>query len=374
MGTPHYFSPEQARGNPVDGRSDLYSLGVTLFRAATGTLPYEGDDWYTVAKLHIEADIPSARERVPELTPQFDALLTRLLAKRQDDRFSSATSLIDALAQLPTAPERPERRPGSGSAEATMIAPAPMSAAFRRNRRAWTRRIAAAAVVATAVVLVVLNQTPDAIGTTALAPDTSRAITSPPFGDTTRVDSLQLDPFFGTPRQGEPPSQPGVNTSPVTAPLSRRTRVIVQPTSGASVYIGNKQVAAGTPLDVAPNRDVQIRVAFSDEPPECSTALRDSTVRVSPGELRTIELAVRRCGTLRFDVRPADAIITIESQVDGARWQVRADTLRSNSLLLPIGRYALTAFADRFETYTDSSVTISDSPQARLAYIRLLLK
>ncbi len=58
VGTPHYFAPEQARGRSLDGRADLYSLGVTLYRAASGVLPFPGEDWYAVARAHVE-EVPA---------------------------------------------------------------------------------------------------------------------------------------------------------------------------------------------------------------------------------------------------------------------------------------------------------------------------
>ena len=61
VGTPQYFSPEQARGQTLDGRADIYSLGVTLFKAATGVLPFQGDDWYEIARQHIEEAAPRPR-------------------------------------------------------------------------------------------------------------------------------------------------------------------------------------------------------------------------------------------------------------------------------------------------------------------------
>ena len=104
MGTPHYFSPEQARGLELDGRADLYALGVTCYRAATGRVPFEGDDWYTVARQHIEAEVVPPRTLVPELSEGFEAIVMRLLAKSPEQRFATASQLVDALLVLPTAP------------------------------------------------------------------------------------------------------------------------------------------------------------------------------------------------------------------------------------------------------------------------------
>ncbi len=104
LGTPHYFSPEQARGEPLDGRSDLYALGITLYRAATGKLPFEGEDWYAVARQHVDDAPRPPREHVASLSPAFEAVILRLLAKKPADRFATATALSDALSRLPSAP------------------------------------------------------------------------------------------------------------------------------------------------------------------------------------------------------------------------------------------------------------------------------
>ena len=130
MGTPHYFSPEQARGHDIDGRSDLYSLGVTLYQAATGHLPFDGDDWYAVAKHHIETPPVPPRTYVPELTAEFEAVLLRLLAKQPEQRYQNATQLLDALAALPPAPERRGFTPAGGAH--TVEAFPPVRGATRR--------------------------------------------------------------------------------------------------------------------------------------------------------------------------------------------------------------------------------------------------
>jgi serine/threonine protein kinase len=101
IGTPQYLSPEQAQGLPLDGRSDLYSLGVALYRAATGDVPFRSTDWFELARLHVEKPAPGVRTKAPELTPRFARVVARCLAKRPEARFGSATDLMRELERLP---------------------------------------------------------------------------------------------------------------------------------------------------------------------------------------------------------------------------------------------------------------------------------
>ena len=100
LGTPHYVSPEQARGQVLDGRSDIYALGVTMYRAATGELPFRSSDWYELARLHVEEPPPPLREKRPELTRGFERLVLRCLEKDREQRFASAGELAGALDAL----------------------------------------------------------------------------------------------------------------------------------------------------------------------------------------------------------------------------------------------------------------------------------
>lgn len=93
VGTPHYMSPEQARGVAVDGRSDLYSLGVVTFLLLTGYLPYDSDSAVSVGVMHISDTIP----RLPPHLSGFQGLIDRALAKNPDDRFQSGAEFIAAI-------------------------------------------------------------------------------------------------------------------------------------------------------------------------------------------------------------------------------------------------------------------------------------
>ena len=97
IGTPHYLSPEQAQGRPIDGRSDLYSLGITLYKAATGDLPFKSKDWYELARMHVEEPPNPPRVANPELSRKLERIILRLLAKHPDDRPASARELLAEL-------------------------------------------------------------------------------------------------------------------------------------------------------------------------------------------------------------------------------------------------------------------------------------
>jgi serine/threonine protein kinase len=99
IGTPAYVSPEQAQGRPLDGRSDLYSLGITMYRMVTGDVPFKSPDWFELARMHVEDPPESPRTRRPELSKRLERIILRLLAKHPDDRYPSATALLEDLEQ-----------------------------------------------------------------------------------------------------------------------------------------------------------------------------------------------------------------------------------------------------------------------------------
>src|SRR2546422_7304351 len=93
VGTAQYLSPEQARGSPVDQRSDVYSLGIVLYELLTGTVPFTGDTPVEIAMKHLSTvpEAPSARR--PEVPRDLDLIVTRALAKDPRDRYQSAEEM-----------------------------------------------------------------------------------------------------------------------------------------------------------------------------------------------------------------------------------------------------------------------------------------
>jgi serine/threonine-protein kinase len=98
IGTPEYMSPEQARGEAkLDGRSDIYSLGVVLFQALTGRLPYEADTPIGLALRHVSDPIPDIRTIRPDLAQQWQVVTNRVMAKRAAERYPSGADLAQAV-------------------------------------------------------------------------------------------------------------------------------------------------------------------------------------------------------------------------------------------------------------------------------------
>jgi len=97
IGTPQYLSPEQAQGRPLDARLDFYALGVTLFKAATGEVPFSSSDWFELARMHVEDAPPSLRKKRPELSKRFERVVMKCLAKHPDDRYRDAAELLGDL-------------------------------------------------------------------------------------------------------------------------------------------------------------------------------------------------------------------------------------------------------------------------------------
>jgi len=98
-GTPEYMAPEQALGQPVDARADLYALGAMAFEMITGVRPFDHESKVTLLGMHVTAPIPSMREKAPaaNVPVEIEAIVTRLLAKEAGARFPDAKELIEAL-------------------------------------------------------------------------------------------------------------------------------------------------------------------------------------------------------------------------------------------------------------------------------------
>ena len=99
IGTPHYMSPEQARGKPIDGRADLYSLGVVLYELLVGRVPYHAEDSLAVGIMHITEPIPALPEHLSALQP----LLEVMLAKKPEERYQSGEELSAAMREYEVA-------------------------------------------------------------------------------------------------------------------------------------------------------------------------------------------------------------------------------------------------------------------------------
>ncbi|TSD80002.1 protein kinase [Pseudomonas sp. KBS0710] len=111
VGTPSYMSPEQARGQEIDGRADLYALGVVLYEILVGKLPYNGTDALSTALAHLTEPLPE----LPVHHGRYQDVLRKLLAKDPTERFPDAAALLRALDQLP-----------DDSPEATLVRPLPI--------------------------------------------------------------------------------------------------------------------------------------------------------------------------------------------------------------------------------------------------------
>ncbi|HEV8188343.1 MAG TPA: protein kinase [Pyrinomonadaceae bacterium] len=108
VGTAAYMAPEQALGQPVDGRADLYALGVLLYDLTTGRVPFTGDDPLTIISQHVHAHVVPPRMLCPDIPPSLETVIVRLLAKDPAQRFSTAAetraALLNSLKSTETLP------------------------------------------------------------------------------------------------------------------------------------------------------------------------------------------------------------------------------------------------------------------------------
>ena len=140
LGTSDYIAPEQASGEPIDARSDQYSLGVLLYELLTGEVPYPADSFMAVAMRHLRDPVPSVRERRRDVPDRVDKIVARAMAKRPADRFPSTEAMMGAIEGALA-----DTGEGAGRNEATGVhsrveRPSPSRSAARPGPRRRQRR------------------------------------------------------------------------------------------------------------------------------------------------------------------------------------------------------------------------------------------
>ena len=352
MGTPAYMAPEQVSGREVDGRADLYAMGVVFYRLVTGRLPFKGDTPYEMAQAHLK-DQPIPVDLIKPDTPLWvKYVLDLALAKPPDQRFQSADAFYDALkrALLETSSGASRRPPRADELPRPTIqtdrmaiarartdrTPRPatgrMGRMGRRSRGAvaiWTGLVTMAAAVS--AVAVIWLQSPASADTPTVPPP------APPAGAPATTAPVRL----GAARTAAPPVAP---RKPPTVPIKMAGAPAVAPTMIAAYSNLKLLVTLGPKVE---ERDVTISFwtqQLSIVPPDGSapilalpyariekaTYVRAAGPRWDPalaGPVDVLELTGSQRHWLAVQSKDAYAIL----RLDGGAWQRVIETFESIS-------------------------------------------
>jgi serine/threonine-protein kinase len=316
VGTPQYFSPEQARGQPLDGRADIYSLGVTLYRAAAGVLPFTGEDWYEIARQHVEDRPVRPRVHNPQLSREVERVILRCLEKDAGERYQTGEALCQALGALSlersdTIAMRSTSAPGSSE---TPTAPIVMPTA---RRPVWRRKAFGGVLAALAVLLLI--SAPLAVKLGWFRRDTNATSARGLFG---------LRP-------------PGVPDTTVTVHLGD--------TRSADGAHGTAGPSGTRPSDAAGSAAVHHVVRPVPESASTDTAdsLAPDSVVATPPPPKPAGF-----GTVHIDTRPAGALYTFQALDDGR--VIKGRTPVTGPITLPVGTYAVVISARYCASYRDT--------------------
>lgn len=309
VGTPQYFSPEQARGQPLDGRADIYSLGVTLFKAATGVLPFQGDDWYDIARQHIEDPAPRPRAFNPALSRGMEHVILKCLAKDPAERYPTGDALHTELVQLLGRASTPDGDP-------TVVMPTPAASRALEITRPTRRRAPLARSVAVLAGVLILVATGFGLNARAREKDLARAAqidsttrvappaqTPPPvlvapLPDSTRRDSLGDSARAATLARAKRRTPP--------AREAQRVLRVIGP-ADASISVDGSVVGRGTwhTESIAPGvHHVMVSLASA---PGCAAAQERKEVQVAESGTTTANFSPRECGAVTLDIAPIGA-------------------------------------------------------------------
>ena len=372
VGTPQYFSPEQARGQPLDGRADIYSLGVTLFKAATGVLPFQGDDWYDIARQHIEDPSPRPRAFNPALSRGMEHVILKCLAKEPAERYPTGDALHTELVQLLGRATTPDGDP-------TVVMPTPAaSRAALEITKPKRRRAPFARSVAVGIGVLILIGT--GFGLNARARQKEEARAAQP--DTTHAapDTTTVHPPFvvsaadSAPRNGaaaDSATRAGTTTRPpkrITPPAREAQRVLrVIGPADASISVDGTIVGRGTWHSESITPGVHHVIVSVSSAPGCSAAQEKRDVQVATSGTTTANFSPHECGAVTLDVAPAGAHYSF---VRGGTEVASGTTPPQSALQLPEGNYTLRVSAKYCADYSGTvTVTRGNTANQRVRLI-----
>ena len=320
LGSPEYMSPEQARGRRADFRSDLYSLGVVVFEAFTGRVPFRGTTPVATLMMHVEAP-PPIDDPAYALTPSLVPVLRQALAKDPADRFADAPSMAAALrAARGDGPSAVAAPPSTDASRTEVVPTRRIAPGGGSRRRVAVLGIAAVAAVAALVLRrddvpppstvrppVTLAPSPIvSAGDRALGPEPTIAATLPPTSAPTLPPSaapsitpttLAAVPLLSPISPASPVAPPPTTLAaamPSAAPLPAQGWLLVLATPWADVTVDGR--AAGmTPLAQIPLAPGSHGVVLSH--PEYQPFTRK--VEVRPGEVARIRFDFSQDGVRR---------------------------------------------------------------------------
>jgi len=226
IGTPAYMSPEQGLGQTLDGRSDLYSLGVILHELATGRAPYDAETPIAVVLKHVHDPLPKPRSINPDLSVRLEKVILTTLAKKPEDRYATGKELVEALeAAIPHDTLVGAKSPAAAE---TMVRPAPTSPS-RSSRARWPLAVGGLLTIGLIALGAVFLIGP------LLAPAPTPTTAAPTL---TTVPSRTPAP---TATEALPTPAPPTATL-TSAPPTETT--VARPTSAPTLGIGSTQVSA----------------------------------------------------------------------------------------------------------------------------------
>jgi len=308
IGTPHYMSPEQARAQETDGRSDIYSLGVVAYQALVGAVPYDGEDSFAIGYKHIMEPIPEPVLNTAEERRLF-TVIKQMIAKDPADRYQSGADLIEDLEGRPIQP----RRVSGATRERLAAMPTTPITAIKTGQTAGQPSVAAAASGRPAM------QRPAALrakggagqpaqpsGGAPVVPPADSAAAGAPDSSTAHSAGQDSSGAQGAvAQQAESAAAPAGTTSPTPAPVGVPAasgppgflRILGLP-RGSTVMVDDK-APEGTPIQLGPGPH---RVAIS-------APLHDffvDTVNIRSGVELTYTPELTRLGE---PMRPKDRVL-----------------------------------------------------------------